>query len=373
MAISGCATPEGTQQYTLNQSTDTDDSHFNDYRGLRVSSIGLGTYLGDATDEIDEDYENAVRECVSGGINHVDTAINYRFQRSERSIGRALETLIAEGEYTRDQLFVASKGGFIPFESEEPEDPMDYIASEFIQPGVVKPDDFTRNGHCMEPDYLEHQLDQTLGNLGLECLDAYYVHNPETQLSETRYEDLMSDLERAFTRLEDLVAEGRIARYGIATWDGLRVDPEAEEYLALQDVVEAARAAGGDDHHFEAVQLPLNLGMSEALTKGNQTVDGEALTPLEACRRFDLLTVTSASILQGRLAKTLPDEIRDDLEEFDSDALRALQFTRSAPGVTSALVGMKQPDHIDENLKLTKTSPYPETDFTNRFLREVPE
>jgi aryl-alcohol dehydrogenase-like predicted oxidoreductase len=333
----------------------------------------LGTYLGEATDEDDEAYRTATLRAVRNGINHLDTAINYRFQRSERAVGQALKDLIEEGDFSRQEIVVGTKGGFIPFESEQPENPMDYIRTEFIEPGVVMPDDFTSNGNCIAPDYLEHQLERSLGNLGLNCVDVYYVHNPETQLAERPREAVLEELTRSFERLESLAEDGKLVQYGIATWNGLRLDPGEEEYLSLEDVAECAREAGGTDNRFGAVQLPLNLGMTEALTKGNQPIEGEPLTPLEACRKLDLMVASSASILQGRLARTLPDEIREDLEEFDSDALRALQFTRSAPGVTSALVGMKTPEHLEENLRLVSEPPYTEDEFTNRFLREIPE
>ncbi|MFB6346116.1 MAG: aldo/keto reductase [bacterium] len=373
MTLSGRATPDGTARYIQKLQTDLSENHFRSHRNLNISSLGLGTYLGEATEDHDSAYENAAIQAVRTGLNHLDTAINYRYQRSERSIGRALESLIEDGDFSRDEIIVATKAGFVPFDSAEPDDPMDYIRTEFIEPGVVSPHDFTRSGHCLKPDYLEHQLNKSLDNLGLETVDVFYIHNPETQLNENSYEDFLNDLEVAFERLEELTDDNLLSTYGIATWDGLRVDPEDDQYLKLSDVVQCARNAGGEDHSFQAVQLPFNLGMSEALTKGNQPLDDDSLTPLEACRQLNLMTVTSASLLQGRLANHLPDEIKEDLDEFDSNALRALQFTRSAPGVTSALVGMKSPEHLEENLSLAREAPFSSSEFTNRFLREVAE
>lgn len=371
MSIPGCATAEGTERYTEQFPEKREANFFRTPRNRTVSSLGIGTYLGEATDENDDAYYESVQEALRNGINVVDTAINYRFQRSERTIGRALADLVAGDELDRDEILVATKGGFVPFDETEPEDPMEYIKETFIESGVATPDDFTRNGHCMTPDYLEHQANQSRENLGLEMLDLYYVHNPESQLSHKDEETVYEELTEAFSRLEELVSEEKIASYGIATWDGLRVDPQQKEYLKLEEIYRCAREAGGPDHHFGAVQLPFNLGMSEALTKANQPVEDTQLTPLEACKELGLMAFTSASILQGRLAKDLPDEIRSDLQDFDSDVHRALQFTRSAPGVTCSLVGMKSVEHVRENLEIARQTPYSEETFRERFLQEV--
>lgn len=57
---------------------------------------------------------NAIVESVeSGGVNVIDTAINYRYQKSERVVGAALRYLLEKG-YTRDELFICSKNGYVP-------------------------------------------------------------------------------------------------------------------------------------------------------------------------------------------------------------------------------------------------------------------
>jgi aryl-alcohol dehydrogenase-like predicted oxidoreductase len=370
MTTSGFATPDGTRQYVNRHPEKDQAGFFRSSDDRLLSSIGIGTYLGEANDEDDEAYYEALETALNNGVNLIDTAINYRYQRSERTIGRLLNDLL-DDELSRDEILVATKGGFIPFDGEEPEDPMEYIRETFVEPGLASPNDFTQNGHCMTPDYLEHQLHQSRENLGLETLDIYYVHNPEMQLRQNDEETVYDMIQQAFERLEQFVEEDKISSYGIATWDGLRVDPQQPQYLSLEDVYDRAERAGGKDHHFQAVQLPFNLGMSEALTKANQPLDEEPLTPLEACNQLDLTVCTSASLLQGKLTDRLPEEIQEDLEEFDKDVHRSLQFTRSAPGVTSALVGMKTPEHVRENLELGNYPPYEEDVFKERFLREV--
>ena len=37
--------------------------------------------------------------------------------------------------------------------------------------------------HCMSPAYLENQIERSRRNLGMETIDLFYVHNPESQLA----------------------------------------------------------------------------------------------------------------------------------------------------------------------------------------------
>ena len=106
---------------------------------------------------------------------------------------------------------------------------------------------------------------------------------------------------------------------------------------------------------FRFLQMPHNLAMTEALTVGNQPHAGERkLSALLAARDAGMAVMASASLLQGRLSSGLPPELGEALGDLESDAQRALQFVRSTPGVTVALVGMSQKDHVQENLTLAK-------------------
>jgi len=151
--------------------------------------------------------------------------------------------------------------------------------------------------------------------------------------------------------LEKLAAEGKIKAYGTATWNGYRVPSGSQEYLSFQDVLKTAERAGGASHHFKAIQLPFNLGMGEAVGLSNQVIGSQTVSILEAAKANGIAVFTSASILQARLSRNLPPFVAEALPGFQTDAQRALQFVRSTPGVTAALVGMKRKEHVAENLK----------------------
>ena len=155
--------------------------------------------------------------------------------------------------------------------------------------------------------------------------------------------------------------------YGVATWNGFRVSDGDDSYHALDRMVTTAREVGGEAHGFRCVQLPFNLAMPEALTLGNQTYAGERVSLLEAASRFGVTVVASASIFQGRVARGLPQNVKDSLGSLSTDAQTAIQFVRSAPGITTALVGMSRIQHVAENLELVRVEPVSVSQFLQLF------
>ena len=333
--------------------------HFRPFDGLTVSSIGLGTYLGDEDETVDRGYGQAIVDAVNLGCNLFDTAINYRAQRSERVIGQALLLLERELGMEREQFVVCTKGGYIPFDGGLPADPARYFEDTYVRTEIVRPEDVVGGAHVMTPRYLEDQIARSLRNLGVASIDLYYVHNPETQLASVPRTQFLTRIRAAFEALERQVAAGRIGRYGVATWNGFRTAPNAREHLSLAELVHEARSVAGEGHHFKAIQLPYNLAMPEAHAAGTQVVDGERLTPLEAASRLGITVLASASILQGQLSRRLPQALTDAFPNLRTSAQRAIQFVRSTPGITAALVGMSRREHAVENLEVGRTPPEP--------------
>jgi aryl-alcohol dehydrogenase-like predicted oxidoreductase len=369
MKLEGSATEAATERYRKRFEPGIPPEHFRHSQELWFSSIGIGTYLGNHDAEADELYQHAIVHAVESGCNVIDAAINYRCQRSERSIGTALRELVARG-FTRDEIVVATKGGFIPFDGVPPADVRSYFETTFVKPGIAQFADVIAGCHCMAPSYLLNQLDCSLANLGLACVDIYYLHNPETQLGKISREEFNERLLRAFETLESAVAAGKIRMYGAATWNGYRNDPAERDYLSVADTVELAAKAGGKEHHFKVIQLPLNLGMTEALSLSNQQIEGKQVTPLEAAQALGITVMCSASVLQGQLTRNLPSIIGDTFQSLETDGQRALQFVRSTPGVTTALVGMKQLHHVEENLKVARVPPASWEQYSKLFQNE---
>jgi len=360
------ATKEGTSRYAA-KFPKAAKGHFRDAHRLNMSSLGMGTYLGQPDAKTDESYTAAAVTAAESGINVFDAAINYRFQHSERSIGAALKQL-AERGYSRDEFVLCTKGGFLTPDGAMPPDPNDYFFREYIQPGVFTAKDLVGGGHCMTPKFLKNQIGRSLKNLGVSCIDIYYLHNPETQLSEIPKGDFLERVREAFTFLESAVEAGEISYYGMATWNGFRQEAGASDSLQLAEIAQIAQEIAGGLHHFRFVQLPFNLGMTEALTLGNQPIGKSKRTVMEAASDLDISLIASASLLQGQVAKNLPSFVADALG-LANDAERALQFVRSSPGITTALVGMSRPAHVQANTKLVDVPPATEEQFTQLFSR----
>lgn len=334
---------------------------------LCVSSIGIGTYLGEPDAETDRAYEEAIRAALLGGINFIDTAVNYRFQRSERTIGKVLTNLIETGSLRREEVVVATKGGYITFDGAMPPDPRAWFQDNFVRNGLIDPGDIVEGSHCMTPRYLGAMLEMSRANLGLDTIDIYYLHNPETQLAAVERSGFSDRIRRAFEFLEQQVADGKIGVYGTATWNGYRLAPDERQFLQMKDLVDIAEEIGGDTHHFRVVQLPFNLAMPEALTVTNQQLPDRRSTALRAAVGFGIGVCASASLLQGRLARGLPPIVGEAFEGLTTDAQRAVQFVRSTPGVNVALVGMKSAPHVEEILRAAHHPPASIESFSKLF------
>ena len=321
-------------------------------RMLRASALGLGTYLGECDDTDDSRYDAVARLALERGINLIDSAINYRCQRSERVVGRAMRAAIASGLVARDEVVVCTKGGYIPLDMNPPASREEYHAflhREYFDSGIVSPDDVVADAHSLAPGFLADQLRRSRENLGMETIDVYYVHNPEQQLDVIKPSQLLDRLRETFAMLESRCDAGDIGRYGCATWNGFRAARGTRGHLELAEVIAAAHDAGGPDHRCRVVQLPINLAMPEAVRLSTQRVRGKEMSFLHAAAELGVSVVASASLLQARLTADLPAQVREALPGFSTDAQRALSFVTGLP-VASALVGMRSVAHLDENL-----------------------
>jgi aryl-alcohol dehydrogenase-like predicted oxidoreductase len=364
--LPGRATPEGTAHYRERLPQLRDAGHFRHPEHapgpaeLWMSSIGAGTYLGEHDDATDLEYTAAIAAALRSGINVLDTAINYRHQRSERNVGAALRQVIDSGAVKRNEVIVCTKAGYLSFDGDLPADPRAYFLREYVDSGVIDPAQLAGGMHCMTPTYLENQIERSRRNLDLETIDVFYVHNPESQLAEVPREVFHQRLREAFAMLEKQVQVGNIAYYGVATWSAFRLAEGARDYVGLEEVEALARVAGGDQHHFRFVQLPFNLAMPEAFGLANQRIvtekEKQKMSLLRAASKLGIAVVGSATLYQGRLTRGMPDSVRQILG-LPADAENAIQFSRSAPGLITALVGMAQHEHVIANMKVASVQP----------------
>jgi aryl-alcohol dehydrogenase-like predicted oxidoreductase len=364
--LDGYATASGTKRYLdYSVKKGITPAHFRLVDGLYLSSLGMGTYLGEPSQEDDKAVEKAVYDSLkSGAINVLDTAINYRAMKAEKSIGRALANLIDDNIISRDQVFVCTKNGYITNDADYPSiDIMEYMQKMYISTDIISAKDISSGYNVMNPNYISRCIDKSLLNMKLGCIDLVYIHNSfESWYEDVSREEYMKMLAKVFEVYEKYRSSDKIRYYGMATWTCFRVDANHREYLSLEEVVRIAQSVGGDKHGFRFIQIPFNLAYSEALLLKNQSVGLEKnLSILEAAYRLKVKIFTSIPLFQRRLLKAqIPDYagIRDPITKL-------LQIIRSSPSVVAPLIGHKKTEHVMENIRVASIPPLNELEFND--------
>ncbi len=353
--IAGKATAEGTAAFA-SRPAPAHPQHWRSALGLTLSSTGMGTYLGNADPVTDGKYAAAAGLALERAINVFDTAINYRYQRSERNIGAALRKAVEAGLVRREEVLLCTKGGFLAGDMGPAS--REWFDATYAKPGIIGERDVVAGCHCMTPAYLKHEVDQSRANLGVETVDVYYVHNPETQLGEIDPREYYTRLTKAFRALEECAAEGKIQWYGTATWNAHRVPSGTPAAVSLEKTVRCAVEAGGANHRFKVLQLPFNFALPEAALAETQDLGDRLVPALDAARALGLTVFTSVPLMQGQLLGRFSRDLRARFPGLKTDAQRCLQFARSTPGIAAPLCGMKDVEHVDENAKVAEVPPF---------------
>ncbi len=280
--LAGAATPEGTRRGAESFGA---GARTLGRTGFAVSPVGFGGYRVRDDSPL---HHRALADALRGGVNLIDTSTNYGDGRSEALVGTVLANLVQRGELRREQVVVVSKAGYLQGENLARARAR---AEPFPEVVELRPD----LAHCIHPEFLRAQLDESLERLGLERLDVLLLHNPEYYLEDAHArgvdpvmarEEFRSRLRAAFAHLEQEVAAGRIGWYGVSS-NGFVVDASQPMFTSPTDVVAAARAVGGEAHRLGVLQLPMNLLELGALTERHPAEGGER-SPLQVAQAHDL-------------------------------------------------------------------------------------
>lgn len=315
---------------TLENNTEDTSNYLDGYCTAPLSKIAIGTFKGDMGQEVSDEYKQAIKKCLANGINVIDTAINYRYTESEIAVGEAIRELVDSGSIERDDVFVTTKGGF--------------MGAPYAW-GLRNQDEI-KYKHSIRPAFIKHCLNTSYKNLKLKTIDLYFLHNPETALNYLDAEEFYSTLLQNFVMLEGEVQRGRIRGYGLATWPGLRANPEDKNYIDLNRVLEIAKiAAGYKPHNFIGIELPVNVLMNESFVYPNQMHNGKLVTVLDFAINNNIKVFSSNSVLYGEDSEKINTHYNYDYELTSPQ--KSLVFLKSIPGITSAIVGMKKSANVD--------------------------
>ncbi len=300
---------------------------------FHCSRVGFGGYR---VDDETPAFAEALKTALLSGCNLIDTSTNYTDGGSERLVGECLAELIQVGVLDREQVIVVSKVGYVQGQALEWAKKQEALGKPI--PDMVKYQDAC--WHCIHPEFIGAQLEKSLERLGLSCIDFYLLHNPEyflmdlakrgnsAQLSKTR-EQFYARVQRAFAFLETQVAAGKIQGYGVSS-NTVGAPADRADSTSLSHFFEAAQAVSSK-HHFQVIQLPLNLYESGPYLEKN-TGENQKQTALEFASKNRLAVLvnrplnaftqsTLVRLADFAVQKTTPNlrEALSDLADIESE------------------------------------------------------
>jgi aryl-alcohol dehydrogenase-like predicted oxidoreductase len=359
------ATASGTGEYAAKHRELVYRSFGNS--GLVVSEAGFGGYRVDVSVA---EHRQALEHALRSGINLIDTSANYADGGSERLIGVVLKDMIKCREIDREQVVVVTKAGYLQGGNLELSRQRKLESQAF--PDLVEYDEGME--HCIHPVFLEDQLTRSLQRLQLDSIDCYLLHNPEYYLRWAAHKlldqaaaknEFLRRIRLAFAYLESEVRAGRIGCYGISsnTFNKEETDYDHTSLAAIWQIA----CEISSQHHFQVIEMPMNLLEPEALTRINQQGEKSVLSLAAEKRLGVLINRPLNAIVNDRLVRLAENVYKksaareatafcERVRQIDSDwqvsslsrlALRAL---RSTVGISSVLVGMRQFNYVDEVL-----------------------
>ncbi|HMJ14751.1 MAG TPA: aldo/keto reductase, partial [Polyangiaceae bacterium] len=279
--LAGRATREGTAAYAARFPLLQSGYGELGRTGLTTSRLGFGGYR---IHEAQMAHREALKHALARGVNLMDTSTNYTDGHSESLIGQVIADSVRSGSLRREEVLVVSKIGYV-------QGPNLKVAEQRQREGRPFPEMVEYGDgiwHCLHPEWLEDQLSRSLDRLGLETLDVCLLHNPEYYLSDAvkrgqgphsaLRDSFYARIRAAFAHFEREVARGRLSFYGVSS-NTCTSPPTERDATELSRFLAEARAAGGENHHFRVLQLPLNLIESSAVFEKNEA--GGTQTVLE--------------------------------------------------------------------------------------------
>jgi aryl-alcohol dehydrogenase-like predicted oxidoreductase len=377
-AVHGYATADATRRYADERGAALPRSHYSVVPGsdLRLSSLGIGSYPGEASDALDETVADIVSGALRGGINVIDTAAHYRYGRSMRAVGEGLRQAFAAG-ISREAVFVIGKGGFFRFDDGPPSDPAEWFARHIAPQGLATLDDVT-GMHCLAPGYMARQIDELRAATDLATLDAFLIDQPEIHVPRLGKEAMHRRLQTAFAVCEQAVRQGKIRCYGISSFDAFRVETDHALFQSITSLQALAAKAAQLVHQSSTVpsslrmiELPFNQAMTEAFTRfGQATGNGSVTSTLQAAHQLGVFVVGSHGMAKGMLASQCIDALRVITPALANDAQRSLQFNRSTPGLGVSLTGMTESAQLADLLAVAKLPPLKREQYLGLFERQ---
>ncbi|QFZ17834.1 aldo/keto reductase [Saccharothrix syringae] len=303
--------------------------------GMNITRVGFGAWaIGGGGwryawgDQDDAESIAAIRHAVESGINWIDTAAVYGLGHSEEVVGRAIRDLPEA-----DRPYVFTKCGLV-WDERNPDAPPHRI---------------------MRPDSVRREVEASLRRLGVERIDLYQVHWPDTGAS-LEYDGTSSDgpapqatpVEEYWAVMAKLKAEGKVRAIGLSNHD-LGLLERAREVApvdALQPPFSAINRSNAAEIAWCAEQgggVIVYSPMQSGLLTGSFSAERAANLPDNDWRRGH---VDFTANLDRNLA--LAEALRPVARRHGTTvAAVAVAWALAWPGVTGAIVGARNPRQVD--------------------------
>jgi aryl-alcohol dehydrogenase-like predicted oxidoreductase len=289
------------------------------WSGLKLSTIGLGTWaMGGGGwkfswgDQDDQASVAAIHAGLDAGINWIDTAAIYGHGHAEEVVGRAIKG-------RRDQVIVATKCGRV-WEGESRE-----------------------IGRRLKRESVMAEVDRSLARLGTDVIDLYQIHWPEPD----------EDIEEGWAAVADLVKAGKVRYAGVCNFSVAqleRVQPIhpvtslQPPYSMLRREIEADIIPWCEAHRVGIVAYsPMQAGLlSGRFTK----VRAASLAPDDWRGKHPFFQEPQLSAILAKVDRLRPIASRLNITVAELALAWVLRF----PVVTSAIVGARSPEQIEETV-----------------------
>lgn len=293
--------------------------------GVRLSTVGLGSYLTIGMHVEDEESKRCVDKAIELGINWFDTANGYNHGRAEEVLGDCL------ADYPRESFVLTTK--------------------------VWAPMGKGPNDRGLSAKHVREQCHASLRRLKMDYIDLYLCHRP----------DPATPLEETIRVMDDLARQGKIIYWGVSEWPaGLVAEAEglAREMGCRPPVANEPRYSLLYRYPEEEVfPTCLRLGLGNVVFSplahgvltgkyqpgeppppGTRAADDSQNTVLKKLYWTEDI-LTRAQQMAG-LAKEM--EV--------TPAQLALAWCLRHPAVTSTIIGASRASQIEENVKAAEIS-----------------
>lgn len=290
--------------------------------GFTTSVCGFGGYR---VDDSVEEHHYALEYALNNGINLIDTSSNYSIGGSEKLIGNVLKKLISEKRIIIDEIIIVTKAGYIQGDNLTRAKEKELSGNNFSDVVKCSPDLW----HCIHPDFLKEQLENSLSRLQLNKVDVFLLHNPEYFLTystisseEERKDEYYRRIKLAFECLESEIENGRISYYGISSNTFIE-QQDKNNFTSLERVYEIAFEISADNH-FAVIEFPLNLVEKGAVKNMNQVNNTKSLLQFAKEKNLGVLVNRPLNAIEKNKIKRLADfntkedRIRDEINDLIS-------------------------------------------------------